>query len=108
MSGTVFKGYVCPKCKWSDFFQTKNCPRCQTETQEVSFSGAGKLATFTVIRYPPEGFEKDTPYVVGLVDLDEGPRVIGRITANPDQLRISQQVRYTGNVNGSLHFKTAD
>ena len=99
------QGYRCPKCNWADFSETKTCPRCRSETKEVSFSGRGKVATFTVIRYPPEGFEKDTPYIVGLVDLDGGPRVIGRVTAKPDEIRIGQTVQYDGKANGALRFK---
>ena len=99
------KGYSCPKCNWADFSETKICPRCYGVVNEVSFSGRGKIATFTVIRYPPSGFENQAPYVVGLIDLDNGPRVIARIDARPDQLRISQIVDYVGTVEGALRFK---
>lgn len=68
-------------------------------------SGRGRIATFTVIRYPPEGFEKDAPYVVALVDLEEGPRVIGRIIANPEELRIAQGVQYAGKSDCTLQFR---
>jgi uncharacterized OB-fold protein len=98
-------GYKCVNCTWSDFFATKACPRCLSETREVSFSGQGKVATFTVIRYPPTGFEKAAPYVVALIDLDGGPRIIGRITADPNELRIAQIVHHTGTAEGALQFK---
>jgi len=99
------RGYQCVNCTWSDFFVTKACPRCMGEIKEVSFSGQGKVATFTVIRYPPTEFERGAPYVVALIDLDGGPRVIGRITAGPDELRINQIVHYTGTDEGALQFK---
>ena len=99
------KGYRCPKCNWSDFFETKTCPRCRSELREVLLSGRGKIATFTVIRYPPEGFENDAPYIVALVDLENGPRVIGRITANPEELKVAEVVQYTGKVDGALRFQ---
>ncbi len=99
------RGYLCPKCNWSDFFETKTCPRCHSDLNQVSFPGRGKIATFTVIRYPPEGFEKDAPYIVGLIDLDDGPRVIGRVKANPDEVRIDQPVHYYGKSDGALQFK---
>ncbi len=97
--------YLCPKCNWSDFFEIKTCPRCHNEMKESSLSGRGKVATFTVIRYPPKGFEKQVPYIVALIDLDEGPRVIGRITANPNELRINQIVHYAGRVDGAIRFE---
>jgi uncharacterized OB-fold protein len=68
-------------------------------------SGKGKIATFTVIRYPPEEFEKDSPYVVGLIDLENGPRVIGRITSNPEDLEIAMSVQYVGKTQGALCFR---
>ena len=99
------KGFRCPKCNWSDFFETKTCPRCHSNINEALLSGKGKIATFTVIRYPPKGFEEEAPYVVGLVDLENGPRVIGRIKANPAELRTAQAVQFTGRVNDALWFR---
>jgi uncharacterized OB-fold protein len=102
---TGLRGYLCPKCYWSDFFETKTCPRCHSNLNQVSFPGRGKIATFTVIRYPPEGFEKDAPYIVALIDLDDGPRVIGRVTAKLNEIRIDQPVHYDGKADGALQFK---
>jgi uncharacterized OB-fold protein len=99
------RGYKCVNCTWSDFFATKACPRCLSEVKEVMFSAQGKVATFTVIRYPPRGFEKEAPYVVALIDLDGGPRVIGRITAGANEVSVTQVVHYTGTAEGALQFK---
>ncbi len=99
------KGYLCPKCKWSDFHEIKTCPRCNTAISEVALSGRGKIVTFTVIRYPPEGFENEAPYIVALIDLEEGTRVIGRVTANPEELEIAQVVRYAGKAVDALRFR---
>ena len=100
------RGYACPNCKWSDVYQTEICPRCYTPTKENLFPARGRIATFTVIRYPPEGFESQAPYVVALVDIENGPRVIGRVTANPDDLEVGKTVEFAGKVNGALEFKT--
>jgi uncharacterized OB-fold protein len=72
--------------------------------QETLFSGRGRVATFTVIRYPPEGFEKESPYIVGLIDLEDGPRVMGRILAKTEELQIGNPVSFLGNSNGRLEF----
>jgi uncharacterized OB-fold protein len=50
----------------------------------VEMKGKGKLATFTAIavgqsRTIEEGYSRDNPYLVGIVELDEGPKVSGRI-----------------------------
>jgi uncharacterized OB-fold protein len=46
----------------------------------VDAAGTGRLYSFTIVhRSPAEGIE--VPYVVALVDLDEGPRLLTRIVA---------------------------
>ena len=47
-------------------------------------SGRGRLVSFTAIAVAPstmvaEGYGRDNPYVVGIVELEEGPRVSARI-----------------------------
>ena len=43
-------------------------------------SGAGAIYSFTVVRQPPEGYEDQTPYVLALIRLDDGPLVTAQIT----------------------------
>jgi len=99
------KGYQCPKCGWSDIFQTTSCPRCHGKLGETRFSKNGKIATYTVIRYPPKGFENESPYVVALIDIEKGPRTIGRISTNQTELRIGQDVRFVREKDGALQFE---
>jgi len=98
-------GYICPKCGWSDVYATEICPRCYSHLKETRFSTRGKIATFTVIRSPPLGFENQAPYVVALIDLENGPRVMGRVATNPDGLQIGQSVQFVGSSNGALEFR---
>jgi uncharacterized OB-fold protein len=69
------------------------------------FSTRGKIVTFTVIRSPPLGFENQAPYVVALIDIENGPRVMGRVATNPDGLQIGQSVQFVGSRNGALEFR---
>ena len=61
------------------------CVSCFGSRMEwVEFRGAGKLAAFTsIVVAPPamakEGFGKNNPYVVGVVELEEGVKIVGRI-----------------------------
>ena len=41
--------------------------------------GTGKLIALTLCRAPAPGFEGEAPYLLGLVQLDEGPRVFARL-----------------------------
>ena len=103
MNSTI-SGVECPKCKWSDFFKAQVCPRCLTELNIASFPGQGRIVTFTVIRYPPIGFEDQAPYVVAIIDLNSGPRVIGRVNAKPDAVKIGANVDFVREVAGVLEF----
>ena len=97
-------GVTCPKCHWSDFYKAQLCPRCLTPPVETVFPGHGRIVTFTVIRYPPTGFENQAPYVVALIDLKGGPRVIGRINAKPEEIEIGMMVTFSGETSGALEF----
>jgi uncharacterized OB-fold protein len=76
--------------------------------KEAEFSKQGRVATFTVIRYPPTGFEKEAPYVVALIDLEDGPKVAARIIDNPNDLKIGSAVTYLGRRSGALEFKRSE
>jgi uncharacterized OB-fold protein len=54
--------------------------------QWVEASGKGRVYSFTVIRQnqAAPAFHAQTPYIVALIDLDEGARVMGNIIASPD------------------------
>lgn len=50
----------------------------------VEMKGDGRLVAFTAIAVGPsstieEGYDRDNPYLVGIVELDEGPKISGRI-----------------------------
>ena len=49
----------------------------QLEWREAS--GAGTLVAHTLCRTPAPGFEGDVPYLIGLVQLREGPRIFAQI-----------------------------
>ena len=47
--------------------------------------GSGVLHSFTVLRMgAPSGYEEDLPYAVGIVKLDEGPQLLGRLWPGED------------------------
>lgn len=62
--------YLCPAC-WSD------------ELEWIASAGQGTVYTFTVMhRAPTPAFAKRVPYVVALIDLDEGPRLMANIVGD--------------------------
>jgi len=75
----------CKKCQALYLPPHPICIKCHgNEMEWVEMKGKGKLATFTAIavgqsRTIEEGYSRDNPYLVGIVELDEGPKVSGRI-----------------------------
>ncbi len=68
------------------------CGARQFET--VKLSDEGHLVTYTVIRVGPSQFVDQTPYAVGIVELDGGGRITTQIVDSDfDKLAIGQRVR---------------
>jgi uncharacterized OB-fold protein len=89
------QGSRCETCGGIFFPVRKICPNCRREGKlsKIAFSGRGKVYTYSVIRVPPEGFEAFTPYVVALVQLDEGPKVMSQIVdCAPEDVYIGMPV----------------
>ncbi len=97
--------YVCQKCGWADFYPAETCPRCSNNTNQTAFPGVGKVVTFTAIRYPPKGFENQAPYVVAIIDIEGGPRVIGRLSNSSDSVKIGAAVVLKSRKESVLEFQ---
>ena len=62
------------------------------EWREVS--GKGELYSFTITHVPTPGFEDKTPYAIGLVELDEGVRIIANlVNVAPDEVSVGMRLR---------------
>ncbi len=74
-------GVRCLTCKSAYFPKRSVCPKCRRKgkLEEVQFSGKGKVYSFTEVSAPPEGFEDQVPYVLAIIELDEGARLTGQI-----------------------------
>jgi hypothetical protein len=96
-------GSRCQKCGALALPPRPICVSCFSHEMEwVHFNGTGKLAAFTsIVVAPPfmakEGFNKNNPYVVGVVELEEGAKIVGRITGveakNPDRIQVGTPLR---------------
>lgn len=70
----------------------KNC-RSQGDLEETQLSGKGEIHSYTVIRSPPEYMKLSAPYIVAIVELEEGPRVSAQIEdAEAEDLEIGTSV----------------
>lgn len=88
-------GVRCASCGSAYFPKRSVCPSCRRKgkLEEVQFSGRGKVYSYTEVTAPPEGFEDQAPYILAVIELEEGARLTGQIVdaANSD-VRIGSKV----------------
>lgn len=88
-------GTQCETCGNTYFPKRSICPNCRRDGKPAprSFSGRGAVYSYTVIRVAPEGFKTFTPYIVGLIQLEEGPKVTSQIVdCDLDDIHIGMAV----------------
>ena len=80
----------CVDCGEFQFYPRALCAACGGETEWVDASGRGTLYTFTTIRQNrSEAFVHLSPYAVGIVELDEGVRMMSNIVGcELDQIEV--------------------
>lgn len=71
----------CQDCQRWQFYPRPFCLHCESEAlQWRAASGLGRIYTYTVNHRAPNPFMKQRlPYVVAIVELDEGPRLMANI-----------------------------
>ncbi|HUF98502.1 MAG TPA: OB-fold domain-containing protein [Ilumatobacter sp.] len=79
---------VCSSCRQGAFPPMPGCPHCGGERGEIVESdGSGRLYSWTVCHVALDpSLAAEVPYVVGLVDVPEGARLVARIECDADQL----------------------
>lgn len=75
----------CDACGLVVMYPRARCPRCHADALRwTTMSGRGTVYAATVVQRPlDESFAAEIPYVVALVDLDEGARLMTRIVDCP-------------------------
>ena len=70
-------GSRCRACGTTSFPPRADCEQCMSGDFEFfEISGRAVLHTWSKIVAPPTGFEDIAPYIVGVVDLEEGGRAL--------------------------------
>lgn len=86
----------CGACRKAHFPPRHLCPTCWSPCSDwIESKGAGNVYSFTVMRRAPSPeFSARVPYVVALVALDEGPRMLANVIgANALAIQIGERVR---------------
>jgi hypothetical protein len=75
----------CNACGRFVFFPRALCPNCFSDRLEwTPVSGRGVVHAFTIPhRHPSPAFQRDLPYVVAIVELEEGVRLMTNLVGVP-------------------------
>lgn len=103
LSKDKLMGSKCQRCGVVSVPPRSICIKCHgSEMEWVEMKGMGKLVAFTCIAIGPpfmikEGYDRKHPYVSGVVELEEGPKVVARIEgvdgSKPETIRIGTPLR---------------
>lgn len=90
-------GSKCGNCGALDFPPRVVCARCGRKSvgkmERLRLSGRGKVLTYTVIHDAPKNFDLMKPYVLAIVELDEGVRLTSQvIDVEPNEVKIGMPV----------------
>lgn len=87
----------CVTCAKAVFYPRSICPYCHCDQLEwIVTSGKGTIYTYTVVHQAFGAFVEDVPFVVALVELEEGVRMMSRIVDAPrERVTIGAPVRVT-------------
>ena len=100
-------GFAMPKCADCDcfhFYPRPACPECGSiRVAPATASGRGSVYSYSVVhRAPSAAFADQVPYVVAIIETNEGPHLMGRIVGMlPGDVTIGLRVRVRANQDGS-------
>lgn len=85
----------CGTCGKAQFYPRRACMNCHDTALEWRDSaGHGTIASYTqVMRAPTSAFKELAPYVIALVDLDEGFRMMVNIVGTIEGIAIGTRTR---------------
>ena len=80
----------CSSCGTNHFMPRHLCPQCWSDQLDwLESAGTGSVYSFSIVhRAPTPDFATRAPYVIAMVELDEGPRMFANIIGN-DALSVS-------------------
>ena len=87
----------CDDCRTFVFYPRALCPHCSSRALRwTKVSGRGQIHSMTIVHRPTNtAFKGDSPYVVALVELEEGCRLMSNIVQaapTPDSVKIGMAV----------------
>jgi uncharacterized OB-fold protein len=99
----------CTRCDRISWPMRSFCPHCGAPALvALTASGRGEVYSYTVVRKASGAWQAATPYVVGYVELAEGPRILTNIVGCvPEEVRVGLPVelRFARAANGFAVYR---
>ncbi len=79
-------GWRCNHCGTFHHSRPVICKRCRSkEFTEVELPKTGRLITYAIVNSPPKEFSRFSPYAVGVIELEDGTRILAQLTDFKDE-----------------------
>lgn len=87
----------CMTCSQAFFYPRAICPHCHADEVEwFVASGKGTIYSYTIVHQAYGPFAADAPFVIAIIELEEGARMLSRLLDAPrERLTIGAPVRVT-------------
>ena len=88
-------GTHCEKCG-GFFYPPRNmCPKCRRNgiVNPFKFKGSGEVVTYTIVHTAAKDYAKLTPYILAIIQLDEGPRLTSQVICDHSYIHIGMRVK---------------
>lgn len=96
----------CRSCTRHYFYPRPSCPHCgSADTEWVTTQGTATLYSYVVNHRPAPGFAEDGPYVIAVVQLPEGVRMMSNLVnvdPDPEQLPLDLPLQVVFERRGSV------
>ncbi len=101
-------GSGCKECGRVFFPPRADCHECLSSDMEwFEVAGAGRLETYSRLKYAPAGFKDDAPYIIAVIAYGKH-KVFGRISENvpKDEIEIGMEMKTVANklANGRMNY----
>jgi uncharacterized OB-fold protein len=89
-------GTKCGNCGRSFFPPREICIDCHRKSigkmENIKLKGSGKVVSYSIVHEAPLNFKNQIPYVIAIIELDEGTRITGQVVnANCNLSEIEQK-----------------
>ena len=110
IKGYYILGSKCKECHAFFFPSRPKCTKCESsELEGYKFKGTGKVCAYSTIFFPPSELEKNVPYAVAIIKLDEGPKMTAQLVEFnelAEGMKVESCVRklYVDGESGIIHY----